>query len=121
MDLTTLWADAWPYMGAVVAVASALDSALPQPKPGSHWLVPRKVLSFLAVNIANASNGSQPSFTTWLLRIVTPALQAQGLLPVVTAAEGVAKIIEAPAPAPVAEPTIPVAANDNLAKEAPNA
>lgn len=117
MDLTTLWADVWPYMGAVVAVASALDSALPQPKPGSHWLVPRKVLSFLAVNIANASNGSQPSFTTWLLRIATPALQAQGLLPVVTAAEAVAQKIEAPAPAPVVEPAAPVAATP----ETPNA
>jgi hypothetical protein len=108
MDLTTIWTSIWPYLGAVVAVASTIDAALPQPKPGSHWLVPRKILSFMAVNIASASNGAQPPFTTWLLRIVTPALQAQGLLPVATAAEAVVKQIEAPAPAPGTEPA-PVA------------
>lgn len=89
--INTLWPVIWPYIGAVVAVASALDASLPQPAPGSHWLVVRKLLSFLAINVGSASNGAQPSFDTWLLRIVTPILEAKNALPA--------------APVPVAAPT----------------
>jgi hypothetical protein len=43
--------------------------------------VPRKIVSFVAVNIGNASNGSQPALSTWLLRIVQPVLASQGATP----------------------------------------
>ena len=84
MDQTTLlalWAAAWPYVTAVIAAASTLDAALPQPTPGSHWLIIRKVVSFLAINVGNASNGKQPDLVTWIVRIATPVLQAQGIVP----------------------------------------
>jgi hypothetical protein len=81
-SLLALWAAAWPYITAVIAAASTLDAALPQPAPGSHWLIIRKVISFLAINVGNASNGKQPDFVTWIVRIATPVLQAQGIAPV---------------------------------------
>ena len=84
-QLAALWATAWPVITAIVALASTLDASLPQPAPGSHWLLVRKVISFLAVNVGNASNGSQPSFVTWIVRIATPVLQAQGQLPAAVA------------------------------------
>ncbi len=70
MNIAPLWAAAWPYVTAVVAFASALDAALPQPKPGSHWLIFRKIVSALAVNVGNAANGKQPPFATWIARVV---------------------------------------------------
>ena len=82
MDQTTLlalWAAAWPFITAAIAAASALDAALPQPKPGSHWLLLRKAISFLAINVGNASNGKQPDFVTWIVRIAAPVLQARGV------------------------------------------
>ena len=33
----------------------------------------------------NASNGGQPSFVTWIIRIATPVLQAQGQMPAAVA------------------------------------
>ena len=81
ISLLALWAAAWPYITAIVATASTLDAALPQPAPGSHWLIVRKVISFLAINIGNASNGKQPDFVTWIVRIAEPVLQAQGIAP----------------------------------------
>ena len=96
ISLLALWAAAWPYITAIVATASTLDAALPQPAPGSHWLIVRKVISFLAINIGNASNGKQPDFVTWIVRIAEPVLQAQGIAPAPAA-----KAAEAPAsPAP---------------------
>ena len=99
MDQTSflaLWAAAWPYITAIVAAASTLDAALPQPAPGSHWLIVRKVISFLAINVGNASNGKQPDFVTWIVRIAEPVLQGQGIAPAPAA-----KAAEAPAsPAP---------------------
>ena len=77
MDYVALWAAAWPYITAIVAAASALDATLPQPAPGSHWLIVRKVVSFLAVNVANASNGRQPAFATWIVRIAQPILSGR--------------------------------------------
>ena len=81
MDITALWPHLWPYITLAVAVASTIDAALPQPAPGSHWLILRKLISFVAVNVGNASNGTQPSFVTWIVRIATPVLQAQGIAP----------------------------------------
>jgi hypothetical protein len=91
-SLPALWAAAWPYITAIVAAASTLDAALPQPAPGSHWLIIRKVISFLAINVGNASNGKQPDFVTWIVRIAEPVLQAQGIAPAPAA-----KAAEAPA------------------------
>ncbi len=84
MDQTTLlalWAAAWPFITAAIAAASALDAMLPQPQPGSHWLLLRKAVSFLAINVGNASNGKQPDFVTWIVRIAAPVLQARGVVP----------------------------------------
>ena len=78
-SLLALWAAAGPYITAVIAAASTLDATLPQPTPGSHWLIIRKVISFLAINVGNASNGNQPDLVTWIVRIATPVLQAQGV------------------------------------------
>lgn len=84
MDQTTflaLWAAAWPFITAIIAAASTLDALLPQPQPGSHWLLLRKAVSFLAINVGNASNGKQPDFVTWIVRIAAPVLQTQGVAP----------------------------------------
>ena len=75
-----LWGAVWPYIATICMIASAIDAAFPQPSAGSHWLPIRKLISFVALNISAASNGAQPSFTTWLLRIVQPLLTAQGLI-----------------------------------------
>ena len=77
-NLVAIWAAAWPFIAAIVAAASTLDASLPQPAPGSHWLIVRKIISFLAINVGNASNGKQPDFVTWIVRIATPVLLAQG-------------------------------------------
>ena len=96
LSLLALWAAAWPTITAIIAAASTLDAALPQPAPGSHWLIVRKVISFLAINVGNASNGKQPDFVTWIVRIAEPVLQGQGIAPAPAA-----KAAEAPAsPAP---------------------
>ena len=79
-QLLALWATVWPYIATVCMIASAVDAVFPQPAAGSHWLPLRKIISFVALNVSAASNGSQPSFTTWLLRIVQPLLTAQGLI-----------------------------------------
>lgn len=65
--------------GVIVMICSALDAAIPQPAEGSHWLPLRKALSFLALNLRNASPSGQPSIATWLLRIVK-AVMAAGML-----------------------------------------
>ena len=80
-SLLALWAAAWPTITAIVAVASTLDAALPQPQAGSHWLIVRKIISFLAINVGNASNGKQPDFVTWIVRIAEPLLHAQQIAP----------------------------------------
>lgn len=86
-SILSLWAAVWPYITAACMIASAIDAGLPQPAPGSHWLPVRKLVSFVAVNVGAASNGGQPSFTTWLLRIVQPVLTAQGMIPTAAAPE----------------------------------
>ncbi len=94
-SLLALWTNAWPAITALVAAASTLDAALPQPYPGSHWLIIRKVISFLAINVGNASNGKQPDFVTWIVRIAAPLLQNP------TTAQAV---VQAAAAGPVAQP-----------------
>lgn len=82
-DLGDLWSTAWPWVMAVIAAASSLDAILPQPAPGSHWLPLRLLISFVAINVKNASNGpQQPAFTTWLVRIISPVLVQKGIIPV---------------------------------------
>ena len=93
LSLLALWAAAWPTITAIVAAASALDATLPQPQPGSHWLILRKVISFLAINVGNASNGKQPDFVTWIVRIAEPLPHAQQIAPA-----SATKAAEPPAP-----------------------
>lgn len=42
----------------VVAVASALDAVLPPPAAGSWWVWPRRLLSWLALNVGHARNAA---------------------------------------------------------------
>jgi hypothetical protein len=58
-----------PLLLALHAVASALDALIPQPKPGSHWLPLRKLISAAAGNVLYAKGGLQPSMLTWVQRI----------------------------------------------------
>ena len=104
-SLLALWAAAWPYITAVIAAASTLDATLPQPTPGSHWLIIRKVISFLAINVGNASNGNQPDLVTWIVRIATPVLQAQGVAPPAATSP-----VEQPAASTPTSATAPIAA-----------
>lgn len=106
-SLLALWANAWPAITAIVAAASTLDAALPQPDPGSHWLIIRKVISFLAINVGNASNGKQPDFVTWIVRIASPLLQSPTTVQAVAQAATagpVAQPAQAPQAAPAAAP-----------------
>ncbi|EPY01365.1 hypothetical protein K678_11226 [Magnetospirillum fulvum MGU-K5] len=41
-----------------VAAASALDAAIPQPATGSWWIWPRRLLSWLALNVGHARNAA---------------------------------------------------------------
>lgn len=59
-----------PILLFIHATASALDALIPQPKPGSHWLPFRLIVSFIALNFGNASNWLQPSVKSWLQRVV---------------------------------------------------
>ena len=60
-----------PLLLALHGVASATDALLPQPAAGSHWLLPRKLISLAAMNFLNASNASQPALITWAQRIAS--------------------------------------------------
>ena len=108
-SLLALWANVWPAITTIVAAASTLDAALPQPYPGSHWLAIRKVISFLAINVGNASNGKQPDFVTWIVRIAAPLLQNPTTAQAVVQAAAAGPLVpSAPAPqaaAPVASGT----------------
>jgi len=70
------WSHYVELAGVLVALCSAIDAALPQPAPGSHWLPVRKAISYLALNIAHAGNDAQPSLATWILRIVRALVAA---------------------------------------------
>lgn len=53
-DSTAMW---YLIGAACVSFASSLLSALiPMPAEGSFWVIPRKILDFLASNIFNAKN-----------------------------------------------------------------
>lgn len=70
---------AWmlPYISIVVVACSALDASLPQPAAGSGWLVVRKIISFIALNLGNASNNGQPPLLTVLDRLLADYLARQ--------------------------------------------
>lgn len=53
-------ADYFVYLTIAVAVASALDAALPQPAADSPWYWPRRLVSLVAVNVGHAVNVRQP-------------------------------------------------------------
>ena len=46
------------FVLAVFGLAAALDAWLPQPGAGSHWVLPRKLLSVLGQNYRNAANST---------------------------------------------------------------
>lgn len=69
--LHSIGLDKWiPLLLLVHAACSALDAAIPQPLPGSYWLIPRKIVSLLALNFANAANGLQPGIVSCIQRVV---------------------------------------------------
>lgn len=69
--LHSIGLDKWiPLILLVHAACSALDAAIPQPLPGSYWLIPRKIVSLLALNFANAANGLQPGVVSCIQRVV---------------------------------------------------
>jgi hypothetical protein len=45
---------------SIIALASALDAAIPQPSVDSRWHRPRQILSWLAVNLGHARNIAVP-------------------------------------------------------------
>jgi hypothetical protein len=58
-----------PLLLALHATANAIDAMIPQPKPGSHWLPLRKLVSIAAGNVHYATNGLQPPILSWVQRI----------------------------------------------------
>jgi hypothetical protein len=59
-----------PVLFLVHTIASALDAAIPQPAVGSHWTPIRKIVSFLALNVGNATNANNPALVVWMQRVV---------------------------------------------------
>jgi hypothetical protein len=95
---------------AVCTIASVVDASLPQPKPGSFLIPLRKVVSLFAVNIGAASNAGAPTFSSWLIRILSAALAsapASEVAIVGTQAIALAEKIAAAAP-PAAPPLLQV-------------
>ena len=93
--------------------ASMLDSILPQPAPGSHWLPLRKAISVLAWNLFNARNANQPALATWLVRVLVLSLRGLPAGSLTAVAGQVAEALLAagqPAPAAQAPAVQPVAA-----------
>lgn len=112
-----------PILLALHALASATDAALPQPKPGSHWLPLRKLVSIAAGNVFNATNALQPAMLTWVQRVAqllvallppatlpTAAPPAMPPMPVMppAAPTPVQPPVSSPAFFPVAAPVLPV-------------
>ena len=48
------------YVAAACGAAAMLDAWLPQPKAGSVWVWPRKVISLLGQNYGHAANAVKP-------------------------------------------------------------
>lgn len=44
----------------VIVVCGAIDAQFPQPKAGSVWIIPRKVISVIGLNVGNAQNRIRP-------------------------------------------------------------
>jgi len=97
-----------PWITGIVTVAAALDSVLPQPQPGSHWLPLRMVLSAAAFNWRYAANGGQPSIQTWVMRVLRPLIVAEAAQMAAQAA-GAPAPIAAPAAALAPQPPAPPA------------
>lgn len=91
-----------PVVLALHTLASALDAAIPQPKPGSHWLPLRKLLTIAALGVGNASPACQPALITWAQRI---AGMLVAILPPPPAAAPPAAPL--PPPLPAATPLFP--------------
>lgn len=54
---------------AIVLAASAVNAAMPQPKPGSHWIPLRKLVNMAALAIAHGKVADDPAFSSWLVRL----------------------------------------------------
>jgi hypothetical protein len=59
----------------VIVAASALNAALPQPAPGSHWIPIRAVVNKLALAFGAARPASAPAAVTWFQRIAAALIQ----------------------------------------------
>ena len=53
IDIATAY---YPLFVNIVAAAAAAAAVLPQAKEGSVWATVRKVIDWLALNVANAKN-----------------------------------------------------------------
>lgn len=93
-----------PLLLALHATASALDALIPQPVPGSHWLVLRKLLSMAAGNVFNATNADQPALITWFQRIAEMLIRVLPPVPAATAQPAMAPITAAQQP-PAVQPS----------------
>ncbi|CCG42200.1 hypothetical protein [Magnetospirillum molischianum] len=63
----------------VIAVASALDAAIPQPATGSLWIWPRRLLSWLAINVGHARNAATRAGRGGAVALVLTVLAAGSL------------------------------------------
>lgn len=52
MDLTSIAA----IVPIVISAASAISAIFPVPAEGSKWVIVRKAIDFLAINLGNAKN-----------------------------------------------------------------
>lgn len=109
---------------AVIALASAINAILPQPKAGSHWLPIRSLVAKAALAVGNAKPADLPPMMTWLQRLAAmvaqylpPPLPSAGAAPAraeptvgpgsviaVRAAPPPPVAVQAPMPAPSAAP-----------------
>lgn len=100
--------DHWlPVVFQMIALSAALDAAVPQPKPGSHWLPVRKIVSLLAFNFANASPADQPSILTWVQHVLQRIAEIAPPMPAPAAPPRVQPLFEQPVIIPPVAPIQP--------------
>ena len=97
----------------VVTICSAIDASFPQPLAGSVWVVPRKIVSMIAMNFLNAKNAALPGMTPQLAAIAAEIQTVAAFVPtVITTLDPVkapTMTVESnvPPPAPPATPSTP--------------
>lgn len=103
--------DQWlPVVFKFIAFAAALDATVPQPKPGSHWLPLRKVISVMAFNIGHASPAEQPGLITWVQRVLQRIAQMAPPVPPQPAPQRQQPLFDQPIIIPPVQPAMPVQA-----------